>query len=133
MTYRHLKDAVLDLDALLINTLSGFVVEASEPGYRVVFCFAFYGPDLDAIEQTQGGAEQADTIAQYPDIEVVLDGAASPQEQITELEESDLLGGFQILRIPTGLRGNDTSETKWVVTTHAGSKAERIEWLNSIG
>ncbi len=130
--YQNLKDAVLDLDPILIRTLSGFTIETAPEGFRVIFKFAFYGPDLGNLEEMPD-TERASTVAQYPDIEVLLDGGVWPKDQIDELNESEILGGLSALQIPPNVKGNQTDAPKWVVQTHAGSQAEWIEWLNSIG
>lgn len=120
--YPSLKDAVLDLDPVLIKTLAAFSIERTDEGLRTLFRFAFYGPNL----------ERASDVAQYPDIEVLLPGSLDPREEIRGLEECEIVGGFHALEIAPGWPGNDGDSAKWVVKTHAASQAERIEWRNSI-
>jgi hypothetical protein len=120
--YRSLKDAVLDLDPVLIGTLAAFSIEHAADGWVVLFRFAFYGANL----------ERPSDIDQYPDIRVLLTASVDPREEILGLEESDLVGGFHTLEVRPGWPGNETDAMKWVVKTHAASQAERIEWRNSI-
>ena len=129
--YRSLKDAVLELDDVLIRTLCGFSIERGDHGYRVVFKMAFYGPDIEALDQTPAG-ERVGEIAQYPDVAVLLEGSASPRTEIEELSDCRILGELYAKQIPPQTAGNDSDEPKWVVSTHCGSQAERIEWLRSI-
>jgi hypothetical protein len=112
--YPSLKDAILDLDPVLIKTLAAFSIERTEDGYRTLFRFAFYGPNL----------ERTSDVDQYPDIEVLLPDSLDPREEIRGLEESEIVGGFHVLELRPGW--------KWVVKTHASSQAERIAWRNSI-
>ena len=131
--YRHLKDALLELDPVLIETLSGFSIEAGERGYMVRFKFAFYGPALND-ESLSGNSEAGSgMVAQYPDIEILLDSTVWPKDQIDELSECDLAGQLHAVQIPPGYPGNSSDEPKWIVETHAGSQAERLQWLRSIG
>lgn len=120
--YPSLKDAILDLDPVLINTLAAFSIERCGQGLRTLFRFAFYGPNL----------ERASDVEQYPDIEVLLPASLDPLEEIRGLEESEIVGGFHVLELAPGWPGNDSDAPKWVVKTHAASQAERIEWRNSI-
>lgn len=105
---------MLDLDPVLIRTLAAFSIERCAEGLAVLFRFAFYGPRLD----------EPHNVEQYPDIEVLLPGGLDPESEIKSLEETDIAGAFNTLQ---------TSPGKWIVKTHAGSQAERIEWRNSIG
>lgn len=111
--YKSLKDAVLDLDPVLIRTLAAFSVEETAEGRVVLFRFAFYGPNL----------ERPSDVEQYPDVSVGLDGAVDLKREIEELEDSDLVGALNVMHVPPG---------KWIVKTHAGSQGERIAWRNSI-
>lgn len=120
--YPSLKDAVLDLDPVLIKTLAAFSIERTEEGLRALFRFAFYGPNL----------ERASDVDQYPDIEVLLPGSLDPWAEIRGLEESEIVGGFHALEVASGWPGNNSDAPKWIVKTHAASQAERIEWRNSI-
>lgn len=131
--YRNLKDALLDLDPVLIDTLSGFSIEAGERGYRVRFKFAFYGPALNDETLSASGKTGSGVVAQYPDIEVVLDRRVWPKDQIDELSECEIVGQLHAVQIPPGYPGNSSEEPKWIVETHAGSQAERLQWLRSIG
>ena len=121
--YACLRDAVLDLDPVLIRTLAAFSIERHRPGLVVLFRFAFYGAKIDNPHD----------IEQYPDIEVLLPATLDPKEEIDSLEETELLGGFNALQLAPHVPGNPTDKPKWVVKTHAASQAERIEWRNSIG
>ena len=120
--YPSLKDAVLDLDPVLIKTMAAFSMERMDEGYRTLFRFAFYGPNLERMTD----------IDQYPDIEVLLPDSVDPREEIRGLEESEIVGGFHVLEIKPGWPGNDSDAPKWIVKTHAATQAERIEWRNSI-
>ena len=131
--YRHLKDALLDLDPVLIDTLSGFSIEAGERGYVVRFKFAFYGPALTDATLSESAETGSGAVAQYPDIEVLLDRGVWPKQQIGELSECEIAGQLHALQIPPGYPGNGSHEPKWIVETHAGSQAERLQWLRSIG
>ncbi|MBI1354017.1 MAG: hypothetical protein GC160_06700 [Acidobacteria bacterium] len=121
--YPSLKDAVLDLDPVLINTLAAFWVERHPQGLVVLFRFAWYGPNL----------EDPRNVEQYPDIQVLLPAHLDAEEEIRGLEESELLGEFNQMQLRPHVLGNPTDQPKWVVKTHAGSQAERIQWRNSIG
>jgi hypothetical protein len=129
--YRNLVEAVRDLDEIVIRTISGFSVENNGDGYLAVFKVAFFGPDLDAMQDLPAG-ERADTIAAYPDVSLIVDDDIWPQDQIDELHASGILGELSSSQIPPHVRGNDTDMPKWVVATHCGSQAERIAWLKSI-
>ena len=131
--YRHLKDALLDLDPVLIDTLSGFSIEAAGRGYLVRFKFAFYGPALNDATLSENADACSGAVAQYPDIEVLLDRGVWPKEQIDELSECEIAGQLHAAQIPPGYPGNNSDEPKWIVETHAGSQAERLQWLRSIG
>ncbi|MCB9386115.1 MAG: hypothetical protein H6509_16005 [Bryobacterales bacterium] len=112
--YPSLKDAVLDLDPVLIRTLAAFSIERTDEGLVTLFRFAFYGPNL----------ERENDVDQYPDIYVLLPPSLDPKEEIQGLEESEIVGSFNILEM--------APVQKWLVKTHAGSQAERIAWRNSI-
>ena len=128
--FPSLRDAVLDLDPVLIRTLAAFSIERrGEHLGTAVFQqsaglrFAFFGPRID----------QPHNVEQYPDIHVLLPGFLDPKEQIESLEETDIAGGFNALELAPHAPGNPTDSPKWVVKTHAASQAERIQWRNSIG
>ena len=121
--FSSLRDAVLDLDPVLIRTLAAFSIERREDHLHVLFRFAFYGPRLD----------EPHNVEQYPDVLVRLPGFLDPKEQIDSLEETEIAGAFNSLELAPHVPGNPTDAPKWVVKTHAGSQAERIEWRNSIG
>ena len=121
--YSNLKDAVLDLDPLLIRTLGALSIRSHPEGYLVLFRFMLYGQHL----------ERASDVEQCPDVEVLLDGGLDPEEEIRGLEECEIVGGLNALKVDAGWPGNDTEEPQWLVKTHAGSQGERIEWRNSIG
>jgi hypothetical protein len=121
--YPSLKDAVLDLDPILIDTLAAFWIEQRSEGLVVLFRFAWYGPQL----------EDSRNVEQYPDREVLLPRDLDPEEEIRGLEESELLGSFNSMKLRPHVPGNPTDKPKWVVKTHAGSQAERIQWRSSIG
>lgn len=129
--YPHLKDAVLDMDEVLIHTLDAFSLQRAGEHYRAVFRFAFYGPDLDALEDAAEG-ERVSSLAQYPDIEVMIEGSAAPKQQIDELSDCGILGELLAVEMAPGATGNETGGAKWIVTTHCGCQAERIEWMRSI-
>ncbi len=112
--YPSLKDAVLDLDPVLIHTLAAFSIERTDDGLLVLLRFAFYGPNL----------ERESDVDQYPDILVLLPASLDPVEEIRGLEESEIVGGFHVLEL--------AADAKWVVKTHSATQAERIEWRNSI-
>ena len=122
----------MDLDEVVIETISGFSIERADEGYLAVFKVAFFGPDLEALDRLPAG-EQAGTVASYPDVKVIIDDAVWPEDQIAELSATGLLGELHAVQIPPRVRGNDTDMPKWVVTTHGGSQAERIAWRKSIG
>jgi len=121
--YPSLKDAILDLDSILIDTLAAFWIERHSAGLVVLFRFAWYGPQL----------EDSRNVEQYPDRKVLLPGHLDAEEEIQGLEESEMLGSFNRLKLTANAPGNPTDKPKWVVKTHAGSQAERIQWRNSIG
>jgi len=121
--FPSLRDAVLDLDPVLIRTLAAFSIERHGEYLRILFRFAFFGPRID----------QPHNVEQYPDIHVLLPGFLDPKEQIESLEETDIAGGFNALELAPHAPGNPTDSPKWVVKTHAASQAERIQWRNSIG
>jgi len=121
--FPSLRDAVLDLDPVLIRTLAAFSIERHGEHHQVLFRFAFFGPRID----------QPHNVEQYPDIHVLLPGFLDPKEQIESLEETDIAGGFNALELAPHAPGNPTDAPKWVVKTHAASQAERIQWRNSIG
>jgi hypothetical protein len=133
MLYQNLKDAVLDLDPVLIQTLCGFTVEELPSGYRVTFRFALFGPDLANVREGEAGEILTETVAAYPDVKIMLAPEVSPGEQIQELGESELLGELAAVQIPPGTKFNDGDAPLWIVHTHSGSTAEKIRWLNSIG
>ncbi len=64
--------------------------------------------------------------------DAVLDGSALPRTEIEELSDCGILGELYAKQIPPRAPGNESDEPKWVVTTHFGPQAERIEWLRSI-
>ena len=121
--YSNLRDAVLALDPVLIRTLAAFSIERHEEGLVVLFRFAFYGPRLD----------EPHNVEQYPDIEALLPASLDARSEIDSLEETEILGGFNAIELGPHVGDNPTDWSKWVVKTHAGSQAERIEWRNSIG
>ena len=129
--YRTLIEAVGDLDEVVVRTISGFTIETAEGGYLAVFKVAFFGPDLDALENLPAG-ERADTVAEYPDVKVLVDDSVWPQDQVDELHAARTLGELCAVQLPPHVRGNETDMPKWIVSTHCGSQAERIAWLQSI-
>ena len=122
-TYRSLKDAVLDLDPLLIRTLGALSIETRPEGHLVLFRFMLYGQNL----------ERETDVEQCPDVEVLLDSDLDPDEELRELEECEIVGGLNTMKIESGWPGAGSGGARWVVKTHAGSQGERIEWRNSIG
>ena len=121
--YPTLTAAVEALDPLLIKTLSGFVIETHDDSHLIRFRFAFFGPNL----------EEPGMIDQCPDKHCLLDREAWLKDEIHSLDERQLLGTLYAIQLPPNVPGNTTDAPKWVVRTHAGSTAERIIWLNSIG
>lgn len=121
--FPSLRDAVLDLDPVLIRTMAAFSIERHGDQLQVLFRFAFFGPRID----------EPHNVEQYPDIHVLLPGSLDPKEQIESLEETEIAGGFNALELGPHVPGNPTDSPKWVVKTHAASQAERIAWRNSIG
>jgi len=129
--YRNLIEAVGDLDEIVVRTICGFSVQTTQDGYLAIFKVAFFGPDIEALENVPAG-EKAETIAQYPEVKVLVDDAVWPQDQIDELHATRTLGELYAVQIPPHVRGNETAMPKWVVSTHCGSQAERIAWRQSI-
>ena len=84
-TYRSLKDAVLDLDPLLIRTLGALSIETRPEGHLVLFRFMLYGQNL----------ERETDVEQCPDVEVLLDRGLDPDEELRELEECEIVGRAQ--------------------------------------
>ncbi len=121
--YRSLKDAVLDLDPLLIRTLGAFSIDGHDEGYLVTFRFMLYGQHL----------ERPTDVDQCPDKQVLLSGDLDLETEIQELDECEILGSLNPALVSPDLSANDGPGPRWVVKTHAGSQAERIEWRNSIG
>ena len=121
--YSNLKDAVLDLDPLLIRTLGAFSIDDHDDAYLVTFRFMLYGQHL----------ERPSDVDQCPDTQVLLDGELDLEREIADLEECEILGALNAARVAASLDGSKVRAPHWVVKTHAGSQAERIEWRNSIG
>lgn len=121
--YSNLKDAVLDLDPLLIRTLGAFSIDDDEDGYLVTFRFMLYGQHL----------ERPTDVDQCPDTQVLLDGNLDLEREIADLDDCELLGALNAARVAAGFVDSKLRAPHWVVKTHAGSQAERIEWRNSIG
>lgn len=120
--YSNLKDAVLDLDPLLIRTLGAFSIDDDEHGYLVTFRFMLYGQHL----------ERPFDVDQCPDTQVLLDGTLDLEREIADLDECEILGALNAARVAASFEGRSIRAPHWVVKTHAGSQAERIEWRNSI-
>lgn len=129
MLVANLKDAILELDELLLKTLGGLIIEGGGEHYRITLKFALYGPSLESLGEPGGAANE---VEQYPDRVFSLSREADPADQIRELEECELLGNLHAFQIPPGSNGNAGAEPKWIVKAHAGSTAERIAWLASI-
>ncbi len=121
-TFPSLRDAVLDLDPVLIRTLAAFSIERRDEGLRVLFRFAFFGAKLD----------QPHNVEQYPDIEVLLPLSLDPKEEIDSLEETEIIGAFNAIELAPNALDNAGDSPKWIVKAHSGSQAERIQWRNSI-
>lgn len=132
MTYPTLQAAVGDLDEVLVRTTAAFTIQQQQRHYLVRFKFAWFGPDLDNLCENDIGGLSSETVAQYPDVEVALSLDAELAQQLAELDARGVLGTLHTMQIPPGSKGNDGDAPLWVVRTHSGSTAERIQWLNSI-
>lgn len=120
--YSSLKDAVLDLDPLLIRTLAAFSIEDDGADYLVVFRFMLYGQHL----------ERPSDVDQCPDTTVLLDGGVDLEQEIRELDECEILGSLNAARVAPDVPSG-AAAARWIVKTHSGSQGERIQWRNSIG
>lgn len=121
--YSNLKDAVLDLDPLLIRTLAAFSIDQHDQGYLVTFRFMLYGQHL----------ERPSDVDQCPDKTVLLESSLDLKREIADLDECEILGSLNAALLGPGSAGNSVLTPRWVVKTHSGSQAERIKWRNSIG
>ena len=121
IVYSSLKSAALDLDEALLPLVAGFSIETRPAAHVVRFRFALYGPSLD------GGLDYE----QFPDVEALLERRLDPRSEIADLESSEMLGGFDVVRAPSG-SGAGGDPAIWLVKTHAASQAERIRWRRSI-
>ena len=120
--YSNLKDAVLDLDPLLIRTLAAFSIDEGDDSHVVTFRFMLYGQHL----------ERPTDVDQCPDKTVLLDAKLDLKQEIADLEECEILGSLNAARLAPGIADSPARSHRWVVKTHAGSQGERIEWRNSI-
>ena len=57
------------------------------------------------------------------------DPAGDIEGQIRDLDESDLLGNLDSAMLEAETRGHH----QWIITSHAGSQEERIQWMRDIG
>ena len=120
--YSNLKDAVLDLDPLLIRTLAAFSIDEDDEGHVVTFRFMLYGQHL----------ERPSDVDQCPDKVVLLDSNLDIEQEIADLDECEILGSLNAARLAPALADAPAKSHRWVIKTHAGSQGERIEWRNSI-
>jgi hypothetical protein len=120
--YTNLKDAILDLDPLLIRTLGAFSIDDHDEGYLVTFRFMLYGQHL----------ERPSEVDQCPDTRVLLDGELDLEREIADLDDCEILGSLNAARVEACFEAITSQAPRWVVKTHAGSQGERIEWRNSI-
>jgi hypothetical protein len=127
LLYHSLIDAIGELDSLLIRTLMGFSITEQFDCYQVEFSFAFWQPKIDDLE-----SGHSDGVEQCPNVVARLSSEIDPREEIAQLEASKQLGTFHAFQIPPDWPGNDTNAPKWVVKCHAGSTAERLEWMKTI-
>lgn len=118
--YSNLKDAVLDLDPLLIRTLAAFSIDEHDEGYLVTFRFMLYGQHL----------ERPTDVDQCPDSQVLLDGGVDLEREIAALDDCEILGSLNAAQVSPEF---GAASARWIVKTHSGSQGERIEWRNSIG
>jgi hypothetical protein len=120
--YSNLKDAVLDLDPLLLRTLAAFSIDEGDEGHLVTFRFMLYGQHF----------ERPSDVDQCPDKTVLLDSNLDLQREIADLHDCEILGSLNAARLAPGLGDAPARSHRWVVKTHSGSQGERIEWRNSI-
>lgn len=120
--YSNLKDAVLDLDPLLIRTLAAFSIDEGKESHVVTFRFMLYGQHL----------ERPSDVDQWPDITVLLDAKLNLEQEIADLDDCEILGTLNAARLAPALADAPAKSHRWVVKTHSGSQGERIEWRNSI-
>lgn len=120
--YSNLKDAVLDLDPLLIRTLAAFSIDEGEESHLLTFRFMLYGQHL----------ERPSDVDQCPDMRVLLDAKLNLEQEIADLNDCDILGSLNASRLAPSLADAPAASHRWVVKTHSGSQGERIGWRNSI-
>ena len=120
--YSNLKDAVLDLDPLLIRTLAALTIDESDEGHLVTFRFMLYGQHL----------ERPTDVDQCPDKTVLLEPSLNLEQEIADLDDCEILGSLNAARLAPALADAPAKSHRWVVKTHSGSQGERIEWRNSI-
>jgi hypothetical protein len=120
--YSNLKDAVLDLDPLLLRTLAAFSIDEGEDAHLVTFRFMLYGQHL----------ERPTDVDQCPDKTVLLDSGLDLEQEIADLHDCEILGALNAARVAPSLTDAPVKSHRWVVKTHSGSQGERIEWRNSI-
>jgi len=120
--YSNLKDAVLDLDPLLIRTLAAFSIDEGGESHVVTFRFMFYGQHL----------ERPSDVDQCPDMTVLLDAKLDLEQEIADLHDCEILGSLNAARLAPAMADAPAKSHRWVVKTHSGSQGERIEWRNSI-
>lgn len=120
--YSNLKDAVLDLDPLLIRTLAAFSIDEGDESHVITFRFMLYGQHL----------ERPSDVDQCPDKTVLLDAKLNLEQEIADLDDCEILGSLNAARLAPAMADAPANSHRWVVKTHSGSQGERIEWRNSI-
>jgi hypothetical protein len=120
--YSNLKDAVLDLDPLLIRTLAAFSIDEGDESHVVTFRFMLYGQHL----------ERPSDVDQCPDKTVLLDAKLNLEQEIADLDDCEILGSLNAARLAPTMGDSPVKSHRWVVKTHSGSQGERIEWRSSI-
>jgi hypothetical protein len=140
-----LVEIVRDLDPLLREHLGAVRIEPHADGFTATLSFCPYEAARQPSEtlgtETVHHVLTADLHApppgvaataadRWPDEIVELDPATPADAQIRQLDASGLVGRVRAAR----LDAPDGGPTRaWIAETHAGSDAERANWLLSLG
>jgi hypothetical protein len=65
----------------------------------------------------------------WPDQTRLLHSEVPMQDQISELEQSQLLGNLKFSYLTAS---ENEEQALWMIETHAGSEEERMDWLGSV-
>jgi hypothetical protein len=121
-----LVDAVQSLGIIELPAVSWINIRPGRRNHVVVFTIAIVLPlaDLALPEEFRAGEPRS-----WPDRRRLLEAGIPIEDQIRELHLTHMLGNLAWVYL-AAIEGE--AYGLWIIETHAGSRQERLDWLQSI-